>query len=549
MAANPEEIIEQTDQMKIRRAPYEPQWQQIRDFVCPMAGQIISKDMPGQNTRQNVLDNTAEQAGDMLAAALVTILTPSIVDWFQLRFEDDGINELDGVAQILEARAKRMMKIFQSPASGFAASQHEKYREAVDFGTGGSVLLRVPGRGYQFSSVPLAELLIAEDAGGFVNRVHRDREYTARQAFGKFGPAAGSKVAEYAQDTKKADTPFRFIHAVYPRREYEPDAADIRKARFASCWVNAEEKHLISEAGFHSMPYQAPRWSKRPGEWYGRGRGAVALPDCKMLQRMSAVTIEGAEKVIKPALLAADDGITSPIRTGAGRITYFRRDNLQGDPLKPLLTGARPDIGEDLMVGVRGRIENAYFKPLIQMIRKDRMTAQEVLTVKEEGERVLGPYLGRLQNEDLGQTIARLYDACERDGVFDDLPLPEDIAQRPIKPEYVSPAVRQQRITQARGLAQLSEITTGLATAKPEILDNLDADAAYRGTADTLGVPQAWMLPKDQVDQIRRARAEAAKQEQDRVALNEALDAGAKAAKAMPAITQSLQSPTEALGV
>lgn len=546
MADLAREIVDEANRMRDKRRRHEGAWGQIRDYVIPMASDLLGGTRYNDPMRDLVLDNTAEQVHEALAAALVTIHTPANVDWLLLKTGNEDVNRRDDCAAYLERLSQTALAVFRSPTAGFATSQHEKYQDYVGFGQGGSLCLDKPGKAYRFTSVPLGQLLIADDGDGFVDTVYRDFELTARQAFQRWGDKVGEKVVKAANSSVDRERPFRFIHAVYPRRERRAGSPAARDMPLASCYINAEEMVLVAEGGFHVMPYAAPRWRKRAESPYGFGPGHVALPDTKMLQRIATASVVGAEKMIDPAWMLADDGIIGRFRTGNGRLNYFRRDAFnQGDPAKPLLTGGQPQLGEEMMQGCRTRIENAFFKPLLQMVRKDRMTATEVIKVMEEGQRILGPYSGRTQQEDLAPIVMRIADGLVRDGVIGDMP--DALRDQELKIEYVSPAAKQQRIAQASGLAQFTEITAGLTALKQDLPDNLNADEIYRDVGDIVGFPRRWFMPRDRVQGIREERDRAQAAEQERVATNEGLEAGANAVRALPALTQALGRPTEAL--
>lgn len=537
------EVIDRADRMKSERGVFEAHWQEIRDFIVPLSAALTRTETPGQKSHGQVLDNTGESAHEMLAGALVSIMTPDAVDWFTLRARNERVNQLPEAGWWLEDCAQRMLAVFRSPRGGFALSQHEKYLDVSSMGTAGGFIADRPGRGIIFSSIPLRQLLLAEDADGFVDTVYRDFTLTARQAMQRWNTKVGPKIQEAARDERRRDKPFRIVHAVYPRSDRDPGKKDRRNLPFASVYVSADDRHVIEEGGFHEMPYVTPRWMKRGEEVYGRGPGMKALSDVKMLQRTMKVTIKGAEKMVDPSLMVADDGIVSPVRSGPGAITFYRSGAWQQDPIKPLLTGGRPDIGEELMNGIRFRIDNAFMKPLIQMIRKDRMTATEVLQVVEEGQRILGPYLGRLKTEDLGPMIERVFAIMLRAGGF--APMPEVLQGEEIEIEYVSPAVKAQRVARARGLAQFSEITAPLVQADPSLMDNIDADRAFRDTADVMGLPKDWLRPAEQVQEMRQARQQAQAQAAQRQAMAETVSTAANAVRALPALRQAV-SGTEA---
>lgn len=534
------DIVNRADRMRADRGTYDAHCQEVRDYVVPLLSAVNRIETPGAKAHSLVLDNTGETAADMLAGALVSTLTPDTIDWFSLRAINDRINGIPAAAQWLETASSRMNAVFRAPRGGFSTSQHEKYLSVVNFGQAGSFIANRPGRGIIFSSVPLRQLLLAEDSDGFVNTVYRDFCRTARQAVDRWGNKCGAKILKAAGDPKRQDTPFRFVHAVEPRKKRDPSQRDRRNMPFTSTYVCVEDMHELDDGGFEEMPYMTPRWSKRDEEVYGRGPGMKALGDVKSLQRTMKVTIRGGEKLIDPPMMVADDGVIGPVRTGPNGLTYYRSGTYSIDPIKALLTGGRPDIGEDIMRGIRERIENAFMKPLIQMVRKDRMTATEVLQVTEEGQRILGPYLGRLKTEDLGPMIERVFGIMLRGDAFP--PMPQELAGQTIEVEYESPALKTQRVAQARALAQFNDITAPMVQLDPSLVDNIDTDRAYRDTGDVIGLPKSWWRDPATVEKRREARAQQQAQQQQQQQLIEGAGAAANVVRALPALKQATET-------
>lgn len=548
------DIIERAGQLKTERSTFDAHWDEIHRYVFPSITPP-SRDRvtnPGEKAHAEVLDNTAENANEFLAAAVTDALTPDVIDWFQLRVTDDeDLNKDHEVAAWLEDCAARMQNVFRSPKSGYAQAAHEMRTDLVTFGTGGMAIFDTPGEGIHFVAIPLNQLFLEIDSRGRVIATYRDFELSAKVAFGQWGSAVGDTVKRSAQSKSPEERArkYRFIHAVMPRRDRDPNRArvDNRHKAFASIVVSVADKTIAEEAGFDENPFVTPRWTKRAGETYGRSPAMKALGDVKMLQRSAKVNIVGAELTMRPPLLVADDGVLGPVRMTTGGLNHIRADLMQGaaNPVRPLLTGARPDIGEELMQGIRLRIENAYYKPLIQLVRKDRMTATEVLEVMAQNQRILSPFLGRLKAEDVGPTVERVFAIMLRNDAFK--PMPRQLSRREIGVEYVSPMVKRQRLEQARGLAQLLEILGPIAAQDPTIMDNFDIDTIARDTADILGLYKDWVRAPQLVERMRAERRQVQEQAAKQKAANENMAAMADAVRAMPALRQTLASPTEAL--
>ena len=529
-------VLHRCDRLKGDRATTESVWQAIRDLIYPSGGSFLSKETPGGKQGQKVLDNTGEQASELLTAALFAGLTHPDQPWFNMRgvgLEPGDDRDADIWLDIV---SRRTLSRFNSPLSNFAPQQDEKLMDLVDYGSGCVFIQERPGQPPLFSSRPIAECLFAEGPDGNVDTVYRDVEYTAGQALAKFKGSAGAKVIAAANDPKTRDNMFQFVHATYPREDRDAQRLDPHNMPFASVWVNKTEKHQISVSGFPEFPYACPRWRKRAGEVYGRGPGHKALADVQMLQRAMKAQIRGVEKIIDPSLMVANDGVLNTPRLGSGKITYIEPHlmAMAGDPIRPIQTGGRPDLGERFLDGVRERVQFAFFTHLIQFARDPKMTATQFLGITEQTRNVLAPILARLQSQDAQPMIARVFAIGTRAGWYP--PPPESIAGRELRIEYVSPLTKQQNVGEARAAAQTIEMLTPLSTTHPEVFDNYDLDAIARDTGAIMGMRASWIRGMDQVAAMRKARAQVQEQATQADQIEQMAGAAHQGAKALSVI-------------
>lgn len=75
-----------------------------------------------------------------------------------------------------------------------------------------------------------------------------------------------------------------------------------------------------------------------------------------------------------------------------------------------------------------------------------------------------------------------------------------------IKVEYVSPAAQAQRASECTAIVRALQAIAPLAQMKPEIFDNIDADATARSLAQTFGAPAALQLDPETVTALREQR-------------------------------------------
>lgn len=528
------DVLARGDRLKGDRSTVESTWQEIRDLVFPSGASITSKETPGQKNNPLVLDNTGENANELLASALFAGATHPEQPWFGVRAQGLEPGQ-DRAADVwLETLARRTLARFNSPRSNFAPAQDEKLIDLSTYGSGCTFVGEIPGGPPLFQARSMAECLFAQNQFGRVDTVYRIYEQTASAAVEEFGGAAGDHTAKKAADPKTADDTVEFCHAVYPRRARDPGRADAENMPFASVWINRSEKTLVKVSGFPEFPYACPRWRKRAGEAYGRGPGHKALADIKMLQRAMKSQIRGVEKANDPAYMVADDGVLNTLRLGSGKANYIRADMLmsgRGDPIRPIQNGVRTDLGDKFMEQVRQRVEHAYFTHLIQFARDPKMTATQFLGITEQTLQVLSPILTRLQIEDAQPMLERVVSIGFRNGWYPEPP--DSIRGRELRFEYVSPSTRRQYVAEAHAAAQTFDMLIPLATTNPEVFDNFDVDAMARDVGSIMGMRATWIRGIDQVKAIRQARAEAQQQQTQVDQAEQIAGAAASGAKAL----------------
>lgn len=533
MAAPIEAIIRRAEELRRNRSVFEAHWQEVRDYVIPLARAFNRTDTPGGKLHQNIYDSTGEDCSERLAAALDGMLTNPADAWFRLRPADPELQPDYDAAAWLDGAVRVLNFVFSSPRSQFRPGIHAAYLDLVNFGNAVLYVADRPGSLPLFRAIPLPEVCFAEGEDGRVDSAFRQFTMTARQALQRWGDKAGPKLAKDAE--KCPDKPWKFLHAVYPRGE--PEITELpqpsHKLPWASVWINVDEKLQVEERGYHEFPFVAFRWIVRAGEVYGRGPGMKALADIKMLQRASRANIIGAETVMHPPLLMADDGVIGTPDLRPGGITTYRAGIYQTDPIRALLSGARPDLGQDLIDGIRAKIEKAFYVDLLSVMQDPKMTATQVIRLDEETMRILGPVSARMQG-DLSTLIDRTFGICLRAGLFP--PPPESLQGQELRTEYLSPLARAQRYPELTATSRTLEISRPLIEMDPSLLDVFDGERIIRETAEITGMPVGQLRSPATVAQMRQARNETADQQNMVQTAVAAAPAAAKLIKAAPGL-------------
>jgi len=289
----------------------------------------------------------------------------------------------------------------------------------------------------------------------------------------------------------------------------------------------------LSESGFDEFPYVAPRFLKASFEiGYGRSPAMTALPDIKMLNKMSEVTIRSAQKQVDPPLMVPDDGFMLPIRTVPGGLNFYRSGTR--DKIEPLTIGANTPLGLNMEEQRRKAIQSAFYVDQLILSQGPQMTATEVMQRTEEKMRLLGPVLGRLQAELLQPLINRSYNLMTRDRLF--AAAPDFMKNTGIEIEYVSPLAKAQKSGDIQAAMRLFELMGPLAQIDQSVIDYIDADGLAKYLMQTLSVPATTIRGEQQVAEIREQRAEqmqAEAQRQEQMETAEAMGAAAPMMKLM----------------
>jgi hypothetical protein len=197
-----------------------------------------------------------------------------------------------------------------------------------------------------------------------------------------------------------------------------------------------------------------------------------------------------------------------PVRTTPGALNFYRTGTR--DRLEPLQIGANNPLGLNMEEQRRNAIRQAFFVDQLLMANGPSMTATEVLQRNEEKMRLLGPVLGRLQAELLQPLISRSFALLLRNGLLPTAP--EELQGQDIDIEYVSPLAKAQKMTDLQSMLRGFEVLLQMQQVAP-VMDYLDDDKLVQYLVETTGIPARVIRSPNEVQQLRRQRAEAQAQQ------------------------------------
>jgi hypothetical protein len=501
--SDPKALIDRLGRMKALRGTLDSHLQECADYVIPRKNDVTRTQQPGNKRGIELYDSTGAQSAETLAGALHGMLTNPASLWFEFTFGDDAIDNLDEVRLWLQKAAIKTHNVLNN--SNFQTEVHEVYIDETWAGTAFMSTEEDDETVVRFGTRHISECFIEESNRAIIDTLFRVYKWTLKQIVQEWGlKSLPKKVQE--EYGKSDDKQYEILHAVYPRDKDEiKGKAGKLGYPYASEYVLICEKHTLEEGGYREFPYVVPRWTKTSGEVYGRSPTMKVLPDIKMINEMMKTTLEGAQMTVRPPMMAPDDGFLLPLKLHPNGINYYRSGSQ--DRIEPLTTGGKIDFGQMVMEDVRKRIREAFYVDQLQMPSGPQMTATEVMKRTEEKLMLMGPMLGRQQSEFLRPLIDRVFAIMLRKNIVP--PMPKSISGKKMDVRYSSLVARAQRISEANNIQRTLAALQPFIAMDPSVADNFNGDNAAKHISNIHGFPQEILRNKDELDKIRKAKAQA----------------------------------------
>lgn len=518
--------------LKSQRSNYENAWRELGESILPQRTRFLVNDTSrGQKKMQKIVDPTATLCTDTLASGFMSGMTNPAHLWFSFAHPDHDLMEFLPVkvwcSVVDEIIADILLK------SNFYTVAPGVYADCAIFGTTAVSVLEDMRDIVRFTQFPIGSFCLDIDADQRTDTFAHEFTMSARTAFAKFSEANCSlKLVNMAKSPAEQNSPVEIFQIVKPNPAADPQAVESKYKPWLMCTyeTGCTEDKVLAEQGFEEFPIAAPRWALSSRDVYGTGPGWTALPHVKELQMMQRRKSQAVEKMVNPPMMGPTSMLGQRVSTASGEITYVDERQGQGG-LKPIfLTDPRVqelnmDI-EDRRLGIR----RCLFEDLFLMFaRSDRreMTAEETLKRHEEKIMVLGPVLGRYDEDWLSVVLDRVFAIALRRGKIP--PAPPELQGKDLKIEYKSILHQAQKLQSMAPNLQLLSQVERIALFKPDIIDKFDADQFIDESATILGTRPKVVRSDEAVAQMRAERAKAA----DQAAKVEQIASAAKAANSL----------------
>lgn len=509
MELSAEKIIKNYERLKSSRANFDTLYQSLHNYYYCESDNITEKKARGSEVTK-LLDTTSLDAADVAAAGLSNYLTPESSKWLFLEHPNPALRNNKEVQNWMHDVADELLYTFSR--SNFYNQFSIFYKSSLVYGTASIVTEKDPQDNVRFYNIAINKHWLTEDARERPNSYYILYEYTAEQAYSRFGEAVGSDVKECYQSGANENKKFKYICYVGYRNIFDPDKLDKQNMPIRVCWVDVANKKIVKEDGFHSMPCVSHRFYKVAQEVYGYSPAMKALPHARLLNAMTDTVLRAAMKQTDPAWAVPDNAFIGRPNFNPRQINFYRRSNLTPrDEIFPLMSGGNVALGEAEIEGQRQQIRKLFFNDTFQQFSEltKQMTVPEVMERINEKMSLLGPAVGRFIHDVLQPVCEKCVFSLYEDGR---LPrMPDIMLDDPsFEVRFTSRLVQSQRQVEVQNLSAALGYVGQIAQMKPEILDKVDGDKAIDKVFNVIGVDPEILLDEQQVKELRQARQEAA---------------------------------------
>lgn len=505
-------LVERHKKLSAARANWDSLWEEIATYIIPARQGFITTPTRGSYRGERVFDSTAMHSNAMLASHMHSSLTSPAAPWFAMKYGQNDLNKSDEAMEWLEDCTSRMGAAFSD--SNFSTQVSEMYNDLCAFGTGAMFVeaaTQSDNFKLQFHALHLASICIAENADGMVDTVYHKRMMSARQAAQRWESATKLDKIERALE-HNPDEEFAFLHCVMPNEDYDVGnpIPKPENRRYVSYWIAIEDCEILETNGYYEMPYLVPRWGKVTGDTYGYGPGILARADVRTINEAKRIELAAWEKSVDPPMMASATGIIGDLHLESAGLTFVRDMN----SLAPLAQATQWQATQIKSNELRDAIQSIYLIDQLNLgPQKHNTTATEIEIRYSLMNRVLGPTMGRLQQEFLNPLIERVFGIMYRGGLFADAP--DMLSDDAIDIEYQGPLARNQRMEDAQAIERLFGVAAQWAQLDPSAIDIIDVNGAMRLLAERYGVPAVALKGEGEIEELQSQRAQKqAEQEQ-----------------------------------
>lgn len=506
-----DKILDQYQSLKAKRSYFENEWQEYE----------VAYGLGSQNFRGNVSkpfkpNMQASSYGQLALNTLVNFLLSGLISsgtkWLSFVPEDKTTKLSYQQQDALEKISNIVLNVFNAGESKWNTAFAKLLTSMITFGCGNIHVYNGLGSNLSFSHIPLSQYYIRENSRGKVDYILRAFKLTARQAVEQFG---ADNIHENVLKALEQDDceEFEFVHASYK---------DVLTKESKECYIDVDNRHVISESVLDYIPFVVGRWAMFDGEVYGHGQAKLATSALRAVNHIRKQTMISLEFANNPVMLLPDDGVVIPDVLRPGSKIFGGMSDLDGrrriDPLNP--TGT-PQAGQFLLE-MEKEVLNAlfYLDKISPPIDKTRRTAYESTLIQQSQTQSLTGHIANIQNEVLIPVTELVFKILEGNGVFKEYA--EVLGDMDLEPEFLSPLARLLKMEDVRAEQQMLQLTLPLLQFNPQLANKINFEKIMLDAQQGTGAPITSLRSEEEYQQLSQAQQQ---QAQNQMGMQNALAA------------------------
>jgi len=521
MEANAKQIVKDYQTIKTSRMPMEANWDELRDIFFPQSDEIQSES-PADAKVDRKCQYTDEpfQALQVLSAGLHSFLTGPTQNWFALKVKDRKLANNAKVQAFIEELEITLRAAISN--TNFDTEQDDFYAESACYGSACMYIEEDEEEDLRFNSIPIKDIFWQENARGKIDRWWIRYRYTAYQAVSRFGIENVSRVIQDEYNKSSAsDTKYEFIFHVCPRDIRDESKQDSRNMPIASYWIEVDERNIVQEGGFLESPFAYHRFYKRKQTPYGYSPCMMSLKSAKQLNQTLKISLRAMSMAIDGPIDVPLNAYVGKIDLNPGKLLYRKGD----EKMTPIRTNSQLAPADWLVNYWSDSLKDGLFNKAIVALGDvtKRMHNLEVSELIAEKMVLLGPAVGRFQEEFAGNVISRSLAILARRGKLPEPPTELGDGFE-YKIEFISPLAKAQRNNELQSINAVLSTAGQMSQVTPEVIDNIDPDVTIREVGDVSGATTRIFRTPEKVQEIREARLQAQQQQEEVAAVQEGMN-------------------------
>ena len=493
-----EELIQLAGKLFEKQWPVMSLWQTLAEHFYPERADFTITRNVGQELADSLVDSYPVLVRRDLANSFSAMLRDG--DWFQVDVEGDA----DHNGKIwLDYSTDRLKKLMYSRKANFVRATKEGDHDYATFGQCVlSVELNKQADGLLYRAWHLRDCAWFDDETGQVGGLVRKWEATYNDLVQYFGEKNHPNILKERLKTPFKETSVR--HLVLPSSMYGDDEITERFP-WVSVWIDIANNHEIEVVPMNHRMYVVPRFQTISGSPYAYSPATVVgLPDARALQAMTHTLLEAGERYARPPIIATSKVIRGDVDLSPDGITWVDEeyDEKMGASLRTLQQdhGGFP-IGMEMRAGIVEVLSSAFYLNKITLpSTTHEMTAYEVSERMKQYRRENLPLFAPIESEYNGQLCETSFDVAMSAGLLGSpYDIPESLQDKDVQFQFVSPLSASQEEEKATRFSQVAALLSQAAEYDPQVLQNVDFDAALRDAILGTGAPAKWLTSIEQV--------------------------------------------------